>query len=77
MTTLTFTSVAAASDLDARGVVRKLVAGATAAVRDAMARAKLRHDYRYMLRECEDHVFGDIGLTRADIRAAYREVGGR
>ena len=47
-----------------------------AAVRAAIARDKLRRQYRQMLR-CEDHILQDIGVSRDDIRKALRECGGR
>ena len=73
MTTLTQT---AAADLGIRTTLKSFATPATAAVHDALARAKARRDYRQML-DCEDHFLRDAGITRADIRQAYHECGGR
>ena len=75
MTTVVADTTAAA-DLGIRSAVQGMVNRATAAVHEALARAKARRDYRQML-DCEDHVLSDIGITRADIRQAYHECGGR
>ena len=73
MTALTHT---AAVDLGIRSAIQTMADRAAAAVRDALARAKARHGYRHML-DCEDHFLRDAGITRADIRQAYHECGGR
>ena len=73
MTTLTHT---AAADLGIRSALQTMADRAAATVREMLARAKARHDYRHML-DCEDHFLRDVGLTRADIRQAYHECGGR
>ncbi len=77
MTTLTFTSIASASDIDGRSLGQKMVAATTAAVRAAIARAKARRDYRYMLEACDDHILKDVGLSRDVIREAYDACGHR
>ena len=59
-----------------RSAVQTMAGRAAAAVRDTLARAKARHGYRHML-DCEDHVLRDVGITRADMRQAYHEGGGR
>ena len=43
------------------------------AVRAAHARSKGRRAYRQMLL-CEDHILRDIGVTRADVRQALRDL---
>ena len=54
----------------------QLAAGLTrrvgAAVREALARVKARHDYRRML-DREDHLLSDMGVTRGDVRQAMRD----
>ena len=47
-----------------------------AAAHAAIARAKLRRQYKQML-ACDDHILNDIGVSRDDIRKALRESGGR
>ena len=73
MTTLTQT---AAADLGIRNAIQTMADRAAATVREMLARAKARHGYRQML-DCEDHFLRDAGITRADIRQAYHECGGR
>ena len=72
----TFFAHTTAADRGIRTTLKSFATRATAAVHDARARAKARGDYRQML-DCEDHFLRDVGLTRADIRNAYRECGGR
>ncbi len=66
----------AAADLGIRSAIQTMADRAAAVVRDALTRAKARHGYRHML-DCEDHFLRDAGITRADIRQAYHECGGR
>lgn len=73
MTTLTQMT---ATDLGIRSALQAIAGRAAAAMRDALARAKARYDYRHML-ACEDGVLRDVGVTRADVREAYRTCGGR
>ena len=73
MTTLADTT---AADLGIRSTLQSFADRAAAAVREVLARAKARHGYRHML-DCEDHFLRDAGITRADIRQAYHECGGR
>ena len=73
MTTLTQTT---ATDLGIRSAIQTMADRAAATVREMLARAKARYDYRHML-ACEDGVLRDVGVTRADVREAYRTCGGR
>ena len=74
MTTLTHN---ATFDLGTRGLAQKTFGAAIAAIRAAVARAKARREYRYMLEACDDHILNDIGLSRDAIRQAYEACGHR
>ena len=71
---MTYVSHRTATDLGIRGTVQKLVDAVTAKVRQTLAGMKARHECRQML-DCEANVLRDVGVTRADIRLAYHEVG--
>ena len=53
-----------------KGIVTRIAS----AVRAAHARSLARHAYKQML-QCEDHILRDIGVTRADVRQALRDLG--
>jgi uncharacterized protein YjiS (DUF1127 family) len=63
------TIAAAASTATAGSILDLLAARAASAVRAALARARARHDYAWMLELGDEHL-RDMGVTRGDVRSA-------